>query len=50
MDTYIDYIEKTYIYYIEKTYDTVKMPLNYIKTNVERLMGIQNTSNTPQLE
>ena len=42
MDTHIDFIEKTY--------DTVKMPLNYIKTNVERLMGIQNTSNTPQLE
>ena len=41
MDTHIDFIEKTY--------DTVKLPLNYIKTNVERLMGIQNT-NTPQLE
>jgi hypothetical protein len=42
MDTYIDLIEKTY--------DTVKMPLNYIKTNVERLMNITNTQNIPQLE
>jgi hypothetical protein len=40
----------THINFIEKTYDTVKAPLSYIKTNVERLMGISNTPTLPELE
>ena len=39
----------SHINFVEKTYDTVKLPLNYIKTNVEKLMGI-NSQNLPLLE
>ena len=39
----------THIDFIENTYSAVKMPLNFVKKNIEKLMGKNNTSDLPSL-
>jgi archaellum component FlaC len=39
-----------HIEFIEETYTTLKSPLNFVKKNVERIMGKTETKNLPSIK
>jgi glycerol-3-phosphate responsive antiterminator len=38
-----------HIDFIEHTYDTLKFPINYVKTSIEKYVGYDNTKELPSI-